>query len=290
MGNPRIGIIANAGKAGAAQVVQAALSQLARRASPVLLDEASASLVGMTTGLPILELVDQVDLIILFGGDGTILQLAREIGSKVKPIAAINIGTLGFLTLATANEIEPVIDLLLDGSYEITHREMLSVRVFERGTEIEKSFALNEVAVTRGEISRMVHVDVRVSGHFVTRYSGDGVIVTTPTGSTAYSLSAGGPIIEPKSGVWAITPVCTHSLSSRPLVVSSDGVIELSAPPQRDRVFMTIDGQVSIPLTNESVVELRRAGFDLPLIAHPKASFFRILRQKLDWCGGHGPA
>jgi NAD+ kinase len=183
-----------------------------------------------------------------------------------------------------------VIDLLMDGSFNISNRQLLSVTIFDHGSPIDKSFAVNEIAVTRGEISRMVHVDVRVSGHFVTRYSGDGVIVATPTGSTAYSLSAGGPVIEPQSGVWAITPVCTHSLSSRPLIVSSSSIIELSAPPQRDRVYTTIDGQVSIPLTPESLVEIRRAGFDLPLIAHPDSSFFRILRQKLDWSGSHGPA
>lgn len=289
MGWPRVGIIANAQKNGATPVVRSTLELLERRGVPVLLDQASAALVGLPSGLPVVQLVEEVDLLVLFGGDGTILHLAREVGAKVKPIAAINIGTLGFLTLATATEIESVIDLLLEGSYAISHRQMLSVALFERGTVQEKSFALNEVAITRGEISRMVHVEVRVNGHFVTRYSGDGVIVATPTGSTAYSLSAGGPIIEPQAGVWAITPVCTHSLSSRPLVVSNAGVIELSAPPQRDRVYMTIDGQVSIPLTSESRVEIRRADFDLPLIAHPKASFFRILRQKLDWSGGHGP-
>lgn len=289
MGRPRVGIIVNADKSGAAQVVKSALDLLKARRTPVLLDEASAAISGTGSGLPIRTLVEQVDLIILFGGDGTILQLARDIGSRVKPIAAINTGTLGFLTLATADEMGTVIDQLLAGSYTISHRQMLSVSVSEHGRECNASYALNEVAVTRGEISRIVHVDVRIGGHFVTRYSGDGVIVSTPTGSTAYSLSAGGPIIEPQASVWAITPVCTHSLSSRPLVVSNSAVIELTAPTQRDRVYMTIDGQLTIPLNEDSKVEIRRAPFDLPLIAHPEASFFGILRQKLDWSGGLGP-
>lgn len=290
MGRPRVGIIVNADKPGAAQVVRTALELLAQRQATVVLDEASAAMAGAPPGRPVRELVDQVDLIVLFGGDGTILQLARDIGSRVKPIAAINTGTLGFLTLATATEIAPVIDRLLAGSFCISERQMLAITASEHGTPTSSSFALNEVAVTRGEISRIVHVDVRVGGHFVSRYSGDGVIVSTPTGSTAYSLSAGGPIIEPQAGVWAITPVCTHSLSSRPLVVSSSAVIELSAPPQRDRVYMTIDGQLTIPLSDDSKVEIRRAPFNLPLIADPDASFFGILRQKLDWSGGLGPA
>jgi NAD+ kinase len=290
MGRPRLGIIANTQKAGAAEVLRRTLDLLSQRRAPALLDEASASLMGLDAGIPITKLVAKIDLIILFGGDGTILQLARELGSQVKPIAAINIGTLGFLTLATAPEIEAVLDLLLGGSYSVSHRQMLSVTVFQRGKAVEEHYAVNEVVVTRGEISRVVHVDVTVNGHFVTRYSGDGVIVSTPTGSTAYSLSAGGPIIDPDAGVWAITPVCTHSLSSRPLVVSSGKVIELSAPPQRDRVFMSIDGQLTIPLTNKTRVEIRRAAFDLPLVGHPEANFFSILRQKLDWSGGLGSA
>lgn len=290
MGRPQLGIIANTNKAGAADVVKATLSLLSSRQCTFLLDEATAAIAGQPAGLPIPQLLEQIDLIILFGGDGTILQLARELGSKVKPIAAINIGSLGFLTLGTANEIEPVIDLLLDESYAVSHRQMLRVSVSEEGSTIESSYALNEVAVTRGEISRMVHVDVCVNGDFVTRYSGDGVIVSTSTGSTAYSLSAGGPIIEPQANVWSITPVCTHSLSSRPLVVSSDAVIELSAPPQRDRVYVTIDGQLTIPLSNKGLVDIRRADFDLPLVSRPGASFFRLLRQKLDWSGGHGSA
>jgi len=289
MGTPRVGIIANTQKEGAGTVIEEALHVLRRREVDFLLDEASASITGREDGLPVPRLVDEVDLIILFGGDGTILHLAREMGARVKPIAAINIGNLGFLTLATAQEVERVIELLLDGTYEVSRRQMVAVTLFEQEEAKETFFALNEVSVTRGDISRLVHVNVRVDGQSLTRYSGDGVIVATPTGSTAYSLSAGGPIIEPNAGVWAITPVCTHSLSSRPVVVSSDSLIELSAPPQRDRVFLTVDGQISLPLSQEARLEIKRAGFDLPLISNPETPFFRILRQKLDWSGGLGP-
>jgi NAD+ kinase len=145
--------------------------------------------------------------------------------------------------------------------------------------------ALNEVSFNRGPVTRLVKIELRVDGEFVTRYGSDGLIVATPTGSTAYSLSAGGPIIEPESGVFVITPVCPHSLSSRPLVLADRARLEIRAPVQRDEVFVTVDGHASRPIHPEERFEIQRGDFHVPLVTSTDSSFFEVLRQKLDWSG-----
>ncbi|MEO0446067.1 MAG: NAD(+)/NADH kinase [Verrucomicrobiota bacterium] len=291
MAAPRVGIIANTLKEGAAEIVQKTYALLNQRKVETSLEASTAQIAGLENGLPVREVALRSDCLILFGGDGTLLHLARQLGPELKPTATVNIGTLGFLTMATAEELESVIDRLCRKDYSLSHRQILSATLEEKGNPESSltSFGVNEVAVTRGEITRLVHVEVWVDEEFVTRYSGDGVVVATPTGSTAYSLSAGGPIIEPQADAWTITPVCTHSLSSRPLVVSASASIRISAPVQRDEVFMTVDGQDSIPLGQSRTLRIQRADFTLPLITRPEASFYRMLRQKLDWSGSHEP-
>jgi NAD+ kinase len=152
---------------------------------------------------------------------------------------------------------------------------------------IDERHALNEISFNRGPVTRLVKIELRINHDFVTRYGSDGLIIATPTGSTAYSLSAGGPIIEPSANVLLITPVCPHSLASRPLVVSDRSRIEVSAPAQRDEVFVTVDGQTSRPITPGHRFEIQRAGFDVPLVTSLDSSFFQVLRQKLDWSGSN---
>lgn len=287
MDKPRIGIIANINKPGAAEVARQLLARFGALGVDFLLENETAELVGEGDGLDLRALADQVDLIVLLGGDGTILHFVEAVGPAVKPIAAINIGTLGFLTMATSDEIDTVTELIARGLYDLSQRSVIDVRVFENGELSQICHAMNEVAVARGDVSRLVRVEAKIDGQFLTRYSGDGLIVATPTGSTAYSLSAGGPVIAPEAGVFVITPICPHSLSSRPLVVSETSVIELEAPEQRDPVFMTVDGQDVHRVSSSTRIEIRLADFKIPLVTTPQHSFFSVLRQKLVWSGSN---
>ena len=254
---------------------------------PCLIETETARLRGSSDGVPMEDLLSRIDLIALLGGDGTILHLAKELGAKVKPIAAINIGTLGFLTLGTVDQLEEIAMRLARREYRISHRAVIRVQTFLDDQLIDERHALNEISFNRGPVTRLVKIELRINDDFVTRYGSDGLIIATPTGSTAYSLSAGGPIIDPGAGVLLITPVCPHSLSSRPLVVSDRSRIEVSAPAQRDEVFVTVDGQAFRPITPDHRFEIQRAGFDVPLVTSPDSSFFQVLRQKLDWSGSN---
>lgn len=287
MDSPRIGIIANTEKTGAAEVVRQLLDRFQNAGADSLLESKTAKLLGRDDGLKLEKLMSRIDLVVLLGGDGTILHFVEAVGPKVKPIAAINIGTLGFLTLATSEAVDEVVELLVNRAYELSQRSVIEVQVFEAGDLTQKWFAMNEVSVSRGGVSRLVRVEAKVNGEFLTRYSGDGLIVATPTGSTAYSLSAGGPVIDPEAEVFVITPVCPHSLSSRPLVVSQSSVIEIEAPEQRDGVFMTVDGQDVHCVSAVTRLEIRKADFSVPLVISRDHSFYGVLRKKLEWSGSN---
>ncbi len=285
MDAPRVGIIANTEKPGARDVVRQLRGQFADLKVETVLEDKTAKFCRLKKGLRLNSLAQNVDILVLLGGDGTLLQLAKELGPKVKPIAAINIGTLGFLTMGTLDDLADITRLIATRTYELSERSVIAVRSVKRGREPEVRYALNEVSISRGTVTRAVKVEARVDGEFVTSYNGDGLMVATPTGSTAYSLSAGGPIIEPNSGVFVLTPVCSHSLSSRSLVVSDESEIEITAPDPEDKVIMTVDGQKAHVIDGDTKLELCRAHYRVPLVVTPDSSFFGVLRQKLDWSG-----
>ncbi|MFT5465010.1 MAG: NAD+ kinase [Verrucomicrobiales bacterium] len=287
MDGPLTGIIVNTEKPGAADVLQQLLAKFEAAGIETRLEEKTAQLIGKSDGRNVLELMDEIDLVVLLGGDGTILHFVEAVGARVKPIAAINIGTLGFLTLATTERLDEVVSLIAERAYKLSQRSVIAVRVFEDGQLTKEWFALNEVSVSRGGVSRLVRVQAKVNGEFLTRFSGDGLIVATPTGSTAYSLSAGGPLIEPEAEVFVVTPVCPHSLASRPLVVSQKSIIEIEAPEQRDAVFMTVDGQDVHRVGSATRLEIRRADFTVPLVTSAQHSFYGVLRKKLEWSGSN---
>lgn len=288
MDQTRIGIVANTQKEGAASNVKRVRDLFERRGLRLFMESNTAGLIS-STGQPLKEMVEQVDLILLLGGDGTILQLAQNLGPNVKPIAAINIGTLGFLTLATTDELEVVLDMLLRKDYLLSKRSVISARTYVGNKLKGKHFALNEVVIGRGRVSRLVKVKAKINGQEVTCFNGDGLIVSTPTGSTAYSLSAGGPVTEPEAKVFILNPVCAHSLASRPLVISDQSVIEIETPEQRDEVFITYDGQETETIQTGTRLVIRQARYKVPLITAKDASFYKVLRQKLDWSGHNTP-
>ncbi len=282
---PRIGIIANPDKPGAGVLLLDLVKRLRDGGLTVLLEERTAALVKLPDGVPLDQLSDRIDLLVVLGGDGTILWVVRQMGEKIKPIAAINTGTLGFLTCATAEESGQLVEALVSGAYTFSERLLLAGDL-EREGRIEASFvALNEVTLCRAVASRVIHVEAHINDKLANRYTGDGLILSTPTGSTAYSLSAGGPLVQPDANVFVITPICPHSLANRPLIVDASNRIIFESPKQRDDLSLLVDGQLVAVLSDNARVHLRRADFSLTLVSMSNQDFYDVLHQKMGWTG-----
>ncbi len=287
---PRVGLIANLDKPGARSLLETLISAFESREVSVGVETESAGLLKeVHPGLSIAsleELAAASDILVVLGGDGTLLGVVGRLGEAVIPIAAINVGTLGFLTCATAEEYQALVDAIIDRNYEVSRRTIIEATL-RHGTDSDEVVvhALNEVTVVRGATSCVVHVETRVDDHFVNHYTGDGIIVATPTGSTAYSLSAGGPILEPGCGVFVMTPICPHALANRAIVFADNREIELLVPEQRDELLLTADGRPVRQLTEPSRLSIRRAAVELPLVMLPDGSFYKVLRRKLGWFG-----
>lgn len=285
MQHPVIGIVANPTKPEAAQHVHALREAFIAQGATVVLEEAAAGLLKVDGGLPLAKAAAESEVLVVLGGDGTILRTARLLKSSVKPLAAVNTGHLGFLTTSTEREIPRFAAAILSGDYRLSHRGLVeAVFTTSDGTQLVEG-GMNEVTVTRGTFSRLIHLEVRVNGEFLNRYSGDGLIVCTPTGSTAYSLSAGGPIINPEAGVFCLTPICPHALSNRSFVVNDDLTMEILPVEPIDEVLLNVDGGTAWVLARDQPVILRKASWTIPLIAFRENSFYEVLRDKLKWSG-----
>lgn len=282
---PRIGILANPEKPGAAALLHDLVDRFGSAGQPVRLEERTASLAGLPGGVPLAELGGEVDLVVVLGGDGTLLWVVRQMGPALKPIAAINTGTLGFLTCATEAESGALVDSLVSGTYSISERLLLEGELEQNGTAGDTFYALNEVTICRAVASRVIHVEALVNGVFANRYTGDGLILSTPTGSTAYSLSAGGPLVAPDANVFVVTPICPHSLANRPLVVDASSRLVFETPRQRDALSLLVDGQLLAVLDEPARVHLRKADFSLPLVSLPHQDFYGVLHRKMGWTG-----
>ena len=281
----RIGIIANPDKPGAGELLLDLVIQLRKGGLTVLLEERTAALVKLPDGVPLDQLSDRIDLLVVLGGDGTILWVLRQMGDRIKPIAAINTGTLGFLTCATAGESGQLVEALVSGSFTLSER-LLIAGDLEREGRLEASFvALNEVTLCRAVASRVIHVEAHINDKLANRYTGDGLILSSPTGSTAYSLSAGGPLVQPYANVFVITPICPHSLANRPLVVDATSRILFESPKQRDDLSLLVYGQLVAVLSGNARIHLRRAAFSLTLVSMTDKDFYDVLHQKMGWTG-----
>ncbi len=282
---PRIGILANPEKSGAAALLHDLVQRFAAAGAPVSLESGTAGLLGRSDGVPLADLGPAVDVLVVLGGDGTLLWVLRQMGAGIKPIAAINTGTLGFLTCATAEESGALVDALMSGDYRVSERLLLEGELEQRGGPGETFYALNEVTICRAVASRVIHVEALVNGVFANRYTGDGLILSTPTGSTAYSLSAGGPLVSPDANVFVVTPICPHSLANRPLVVDASSELVFETPPQRDNLSLLVDGELLALLEEPARVHLRKARTHLPLVVLPGQDFFGVLHRKMGWAG-----
>ena len=230
------------------------------------------------------ELVRQrPDFVIVLGGDGTLLSTARNVAQAGIPILGINLGSLGFLTEIRQDEIAQALADVAAGRCEISQRSMLHCEIWRRQERIAHYEALNDIVMNQSAVARITEFDVRVNGAFVSNYKADGLIVATPTGSTAYSLAAGGPILSPDVAGFVITPVASHSLTNRPLVIQDTATVEVRMVLSRERGFLTVDGQEGIPLEEEDVVSCSKSMFKVKLFRLSGRSFFDVLRMKLKW-------
>jgi len=222
------------------------------------------------------------DFVLVLGGDGTLLSAARAVAHEGVPILAVNLGSLGFLTEIPLNELYVALESVDQRQCPVELRSVLDCRLVRGGECISRHFALNDVVVNKSAISRLVEFDLYIDGNFVFVYKADGVIIATPTGSTAYSLAAGGPVLMPSVDAFVVTPVCPHSLTHRPLVVTEKSQIELRIETGEEQAFLSIDGQVGVPVQQGDQVLCQRAGHKVKLL-RVRRTFFEVLRTKLKW-------
>ena len=285
MSEHRIGLIANHEKANAAELVHEIAADCCRRGLTLRMEKRTAELIGAESNATPSDLVRDCELLIVLGGDGTILQVLHGLRDGLRPILGINLGTLGFLTCAGGTAWREALEAVATRSYLLSERTLLDVVVVRGDAPFSRHVALNDAVISRGELSRLIELNVAVDGATLSKYNADGLIVATPTGSTAYSLSAGGPVLTPDSGVFVVTPICPHVLTMRPVLVSDQSRIEIAPVPGQPDVFLTLDGQDSVRILSGDAIRITKAPRRLQLALLPGMSFFEVLRQKLKWSG-----
>ncbi|MDP9147669.1 MAG: NAD(+)/NADH kinase [Acidobacteriota bacterium] len=279
-----IGIISRPRRSNLSAVVPPLMKWLAEREIRVSYDEETAGALSQTTGFRSRQQVAaESQLLLVLGGDGTLLAAARVAAAKGIPILPINMGSLGFLTSFVMEELYPALEDIFAGRLTISERVMLRAELLRGGKIIHEQSVLNEVVINKGALARMIELELSIDNDFVCRYRADGLIVASPTGSTAYSLSAGGPIVHPSVESFVITPICPHTLSDRPVVVRDTSNIAVKLSRGTESVYLTLDGQKGIGMQATDRVRIERAQEVLKLIQTPNKSYFEILRSKLKW-------
>jgi NAD+ kinase len=286
MRSQTVGLIAHTKKAGVAELTRRVADEFDRRGVAVVVEHATASLAGLTGGTSIAEVAERSDMLVVLGGDGTILNVVAETGGYTKPIFGINVGSLGFLTCVNSSAYREAVEAIATGGIAYSERALLAVELRGDGP-IASLRALNDAVVSRGDLSRLVRLRAYVNREPLTEFNADGLIIATPTGSTAYSLSAGGPILAPDSGVFVITPICPHVLTNRSVIVSDSSVVEVTPGGTEYATFLSVDGRDPVPVPPNGQVIVRRADSVLKLGFLPKVTFFGVLRQKLKWTGSN---
>ena len=277
-----VGVAIKPGEPRALAAVRPLAKWLGERELQVLLEPEAAASVG-EEGVARAELVRQVDLLIVLGGDGTLLAVARALEDSAVPILGINLGTLGFLAAVSLDEMEGALDRVLAGQMAIEPRLRLVVQIERAGGEVRRWLALNDAVVARGPSVRIIDLEVHADAQLVTTYHADGLIVSTPTGSTAYSLSAGGPILLPGVPSVVLTPICAHALTQRPLVLPETTRIEIAVDARGGEVQLSVDGQEGALLEHGDRVVIERSLHPALLVVPPTRSRFEVLRAKLRW-------
>ena len=229
------------------------------------------------------EIPTDVEMIIVLGGDGTLLSVARQVWNKNIPILGVNLGGLGFLTEITLDELYPVLERVVQDDFAINEREVLNAGVIRRGKRIAEFIVLNDAVINKGALARIIDLETTINGEYLSTFRSDGLIISTPTGSTAYNLSAGGPIVYPSLHTIIITPICPHTLTIRPIIIPDDVKIRALLKSRNEEVTLTLDGQQGFTLEFEDVVEVGKAEGRILLIKSPYRHYFELLREKLKW-------
>lgn len=283
----KIGLIAHTGKPGVGELTNTLAAEFEKANVSLLVETETAAIAHRKNSKTISELGREADLLVVLGGDGTLLNVVSRLGDQIKPIFGINVGSLGFLTCLNFSGYREAVECIVSGRIAYSERTLLEATVMKGGTKVATLTGLNDAVLSRGEISRLIRLTTRVNGETLTEFNADGLIIATPTGSTAYSLSAGGPILEPHSGVFVITPICPHVLTNRSLIVAESSVIEVAVGEREHPVYLTVDGRDPVHIEAGSFVRITKAGRTLPLVVLPDVSFFSVLQQKLKWTGSN---
>jgi NAD+ kinase len=277
-----VGIISKPNIPEAKEIVCGLLEWLRERGIQARCDQQTAFYANQSEFYSRDEVPKGANLVIVLGGDGTLLSAARVVAGLDVPLLPVNLGRLGFLTAIPARALYPELERALKGEHRIGRRRMVDCELVREGETIATYSALNDVVITKSELARMIDLDTHVDDHFVAAYKADGLIIATPTGSTAYSLSAGGPVIFPSVAAICITPICPHMLTNRPVIVPDTSVIRIISQGD-DSTYLTIDGQIGEPIMRGDTVICRASSNVIQLIRPPRMLFFDVLREKLKW-------
>jgi NAD+ kinase len=279
----RFGIVVKPNKPDALSLAKELIGWLAKRNVQVYVDEAIGPEINHPLQCPRSEISRWVDHLIVLGGDGTLLSAVRAMEGENVPILGVNLGGLGFLTETTLEELYPVLDKILEGKVEVEKRMKLCATVLRQSQRVGEYSVLNDVVISKSVLARIIHLRNSINGAYVTTYRGDGVIISTPTGSTAYSLAAGGPIIYPSMDSILITPICPHALTNRPLLIPDRATVEFTLESEEGDVQLTFDGQVGCTLNPFDKVIVTKAKDHVFFIKSPFKDYFQILRTKFKW-------
>lgn len=279
----RIGILVKPEFPDAKPLLQDLVPWLRARGRDPLLDVRLAQLIGEPTSYSKQDLATLADMILVLGGDGTMLAAARLVEDRPTPILGVNVGGLGFLTEVTRDELYHALEQVFANAYVEEERLMLRSRIMRLGESVAQASVLNDVVLNKGAIARMVQLEISINGQLVTGLRGDGLIISTPTGSTAYSLSSGGPILNPSVHALILTPICPHTLTNRPIVIPQDVLVEVEMVSRDEGAMVTFDGQFGVALRHQDTIEVRASNHKTKLIRFPERTYYEMLRKKLKW-------
>lgn len=278
-----VGIVAKPGQENIPEILEKLLPWLQSRKVRISLDVVAADYLGRNGGFRREQPPESFDLMIVLGGDGTLLSVARGIGTRDIPIMAVNLGGLGFMMTTNPDELFTDLERVFDGRFSMQCRTMLAVEIWRDSELVGRYQALNDVVVNKAAVARLLLLDAYVDDEFVCSYRADGLIVSTPTGSTAYSLAAGGPVIFPSVPAISVTPICPHTLTNRPVLLPETSTVEIVNRRGNDDSYFTVDGQVGIYLRHEDRIRARRADHQVHIIQPRRLRFFEVLRNKMKW-------
>jgi NAD+ kinase len=278
----KIGIICKTGRPEPEEILKELLPWLGEKGYETFVDSEAAAKLNIK-GFSRTEVAAAADVILVLGGDGTMLSVSRLVAGRGLPILGINLGSMGFITEINRDEIYGAVQAMLSDSCSVEERMMLSARIHRLGEKIAEHTVLNDVVINKGALARIIDLETFVNGIYVTTYKADGLVISTPTGSTAYSLSAGGPILYPTLDSIVLTPICPHTLTNRPIVLPDDFKIDVILKTQSEDVYLTLDGQVGFSLRKDDVIGITKSELKTRLLIPCERDYFEILRNKLRW-------